>query len=249
MPRFFVSKAAVIEDDGQTKITIVGEDAFHITRSLRMRPGEKLTLCDDTGIEYTTEIYDIPDAENVVVRVLSLAKSCNEPPYRCTVYQALVKGDRFDIVLQKSTELGAAVIVPVITSRCMVKIDSGDVKRKTERWQKIAAEAAKQCGRAVIPTVCEPMMFKAAAAEASKTDLPLFCYEGEGTSPISKYLDNTLKPETAAIMIGPEGGYAPEEADLAAKNGMLMTGLGKRILRTETASLYVLSCLSLKYEL
>ncbi len=249
MPRFFISEADVIEVGGQTKIAIGGDDALHITRSLRMRPGERLTLCDDMGVEYTTEICEIPSAETVFVRVLSSEKSGNEPPYRCTVYQALVKGDRFDTVLQKSTELGASAIVPVVTSRCMVKIDSGDVGRKTERWRKIVAEASKQCGRAVIPTVYEPVTFKEAVKEAACADLPLFCYEGDGTLPISKHLSSTVNPRTASIMIGPEGGYAPEEASLAVESGMLMTGLGKRILRTETASLYVLSCLSLKYEL
>lgn len=249
MPRFFVSASDVFEVDGTLSIEIKGEDALHITRSLRMRPGEKLTVCDSCGIEYETEIARISGAEEVLLTVLSSKRSDNEPPYKCTVYQSLVKGDRFDTVLQKSTELGACEIVPVITSRCMVKIDKKDSSKKLERWQRIVNEAAKQCGRAVIPVVREPLEFELAVEEAAKTSLPLFCYEGEGTSPLSVIIDETPSPQSVAVMVGPEGGYSVEEADFAEKSGMRSVGLGKRILRTETAPLYVLSCLSLSYEL
>lgn len=247
MPRFFVSTAAA--DKARGTIEIVGEDALHITRSLRMRPGEKLTVCDDCGIEYETEICEISGAENVLLSILSSKSSENEPPYKCTVYQSLVKGDRFDTVLQKSTELGATEIVPVMSSRCMVKLDKEDFLKKVERWQKIVSEAAKQCGRAVIPVVREPVSFSEAVMRASECELPLFCYEGEGTRPISEWIDSVSSPATVSVMVGPEGGYSVEEAEEANNGGMKPTGLGKRILRTETAPLYVLSCLSLSYEL
>ena len=247
MPRFFIAGSDAFRENDT--FPIVGEDALHITRSLRMRLGEKLTVCDEGGVEYDTEIYDITGAENVVVKVLSAKKSENEPPYKCTVYQALVKGDRFDTVLQKSVELGAAEIVPVITSRCMVKLEPKDYARKTERWQKIVSEAAKQCGRARIPVVREPVPFEVAVEESAGATLPLFCYEGEGTLPLSRYTSEVREIESAAVMIGPEGGYSSEEALYAKEHGMLMTGLGRRILRTETAPLFVLSCLSLTYEL
>ena len=131
----------------------------------------------------------------------------------------------------------------------MVKLEPKDYARKTERWQKIVSEAAKQCGRARIPVVREPVPFETAVEESAGATLPLFCYEGEGTLPLSRYTSEVREIESAAVMIGPEGGYSSEEALYAKEHGMLMTGLGRRILRTETAPLFVLSCLSLTYEL
>ena len=141
--------------------------------------------------------------------------------------------------------------MPVLTSRCTVKLDIGsaDCRKKLERWQRIVYEAAKQCGRGIIPTVREPMKFRDAAEDAARAELPLFCYEGEGTKPLPECMDAAERPATVSVMIGPEGGYAAEEAEYAAQAGMTMTGLGKRILRTETAPSFVLSCVSYKYEL
>lgn len=247
MPRFFIT-ASDIEILPQGKmIHICGADASHISRVLRMKAGEHITACDTDGCEYETVI--IKTGDEVVLEVLSEKLSKNEPPYKAVVYQALVKGDRFDTVLQKSTELGASDIVPVITSRCTVKLTESEYTKKVERWQKIAHEAAKQCGRAVIPTVHNPMKFADAIDKAKTADLPLFCYEGSGTSPLGEIAGSTVSPKSVSIMIGPEGGYSAEEASLAADAGMKMTGLGRRILRTETASLFVLSFISCKYEL
>ena len=247
MPRFFITESDISQSDGKLYITIHGEDASHITKALRMKSGESLIACDMKGIEYTTLI--ISTGESVTAQVVSYKKSENEPPYKAAVYQSLVKGDRFDTVLQKSTELGACDIIPVVTSRCTVKLEEPDYKRKIERWQKIVNEAAKQCGRAVIPVVHTPMKFIEAVEQAKNASLPLFCFEGDGTFPLSECLEKNYSPESISVMIGPEGGYSVEEAEYAKKEGMILTGLGKRILRTETAPLYVLACVSMKYEL
>ena len=255
MPRFFVSSDAIdcvnVDAEGipHGTITVTGDDAAHITKVLRMKPGERVTVCDLAGHDYETVVAST--GSTVTLDITGVKPSENEPPYRAVVYQSLVRGDRFDTVLQKATELGAYAIVPVITSRCTVKLEIGsaDCRKKLERWQRIVYEAAKQCGRGIIPTVREPMKYRAAVDDAAQADLPLFCYEGEGTKPLPECTDAVEKPETIAIMIGPEGGYAAEEAEYAAQAGMMMTGLGKRILRTETAPSYVLSCVSYKYEL
>lgn len=247
MPRFFVNASQISNGENGTVITVTGDDAGHITRVLRMKAGERVTACDEQGIEYETVVQST--GQEVLLAVLASHPSENEPPYRAVVYQALVKGDRFDTVLQKATELGAAEFVPVVTSRCTVKLEKSEYRKKVERWQRIVYEAAKQCGRAVIPRVREPMLFRDAVAEAAKTDLPLFCYEGEGTEPLPVIFDGVSEPKNAAVMIGPEGGYAEEEAQFAADSGMKMTGLGKRILRTETAAPFVLSCAACRYEL
>ncbi len=252
MPRFFVNASRVSTSDsgGQTnkQITICGNDAAHITRVLRMKPGEKLVVCDSDGIEYETVIQSVGDP--CVLQVESECASCNEPPYRAVIYQALVKGDKFETVIQKGTELGATVFVPVMTKRCVVRLDSKDAAKKTERWQRIAEEAAKQCGRAVIPEVTMPISLKEAILQANREDGKiLFCYEGEGTVPLPTVLSDSVPPKTLSVFIGPEGGYEDEEVSFARDNRADLIGLGKRILRTETASTFVLSCLSYHYEL
>lgn len=247
MPRFFVTASDIAETENGTVITVAGDDANHITRVLRMKPGEHVTACDENGTEYETVVGET--GQRVTLNVISSHPSENEPPYKAVVYQALVKGDRFDTVLQKATELGAAEFVPVITSRCTVKLEKSEYRKKIERWQRIVYEAAKQCGRAVIPVVREPMLLCDAVKEAAETSLPLFCYEGGGTRPLPQVFAEVNNPASVAVMIGPEGGYEADEARLAEECGMKMTGLGKRILRTETAAPFVLSCVSCRYEL
>ena len=247
MPRFFVSSSDVSQTQTRVLITVRGDDAAHITRVLRMKPGERVTACDEAGVEYETVVLSL--GSEVVLDVLNKRQSENEPPYKAVVFQALVKGDRFDTVLQKSTELGAFEIVPVITSRCTVKLTESDYGKKTERWQRIVYEAAKQCGRGMIPKVKNPVKFSDAVKMAADADLSLFCYEGEGTAPLPEITEQCKDPQSVAVMIGPEGGFEAEEAELAKSVGMKMTGLGKRILRTETAAPFVLSCLAYEYEL
>ncbi len=252
MPRFFVNASDVsVSDNGaeiNKQITICGNDAAHITRVLRMKPGERLVVCDSDGIEYDTVIESVGDS--CLLRVNSERASCNEPPYRAVIYQALVKGDKFETVIQKGTELGASVFVPVMTKRCVVRLDSKDAAKKTERWQRIAAEAAKQCGRAVIPEVRLPIPLKEAILQAGQEEGKiLFCYEGEGTVPLPDVLSDSVSPKTLSVFIGPEGGYEVDEVAFAEENQADLIGLGRRILRTETASAFVLSCLSYHYEL
>lgn len=247
MPRFFVPLEDIDNTADKTVITVRGDDAGHITRVLRMKAGESVIVCDSDGREYETVIRTT--GSEVVLDVISSKMSENEPPYRAVVFQALVKGDRFDTVLQKSTELGVCEIVPVMTSRCTVKLTPQEYAKKVERWQRIAYEAAKQCGRAVIPVVHTPVAFADAVKMALQCDLGLFCYEGKGTLPLNKICRNSDQPSSVSLMIGPEGGYSKEEAKAAEEAGLKMTGLGKRILRTETAAPYVLSCLSYEFEL
>lgn len=247
MPRFFVSHEDIEKLPDGVVITLHGDDANHISRVLRMKPGEHVTVCDTDGCEYETVLRQT--GATVLLDVLSSKMSQNEPPYHAVVYQALVKGDRFDTVLQKSTELGASAIVPVMTSRCTVKLTLSEFAKKVERWQRIVYEAAKQCGRAKIPQVYQPVTFAKAMEMASEAELPLFCYEGNKTTPLPQLCESTVRPSSISIVIGPEGGFAEEEANTAEQIGFKMTGLGRRILRTETAAPFVLSCLAYKYEL
>ena len=242
MPRFFIDKNIVTEDS----VMLTGDDAHHISRSLRMRAGEELTLCDGEGFDYNCTIEEI-DERTVRCAVNSREKNRTEPPYRATVFQGLAKGDRFDTVIQKSVECGAYRIVPVMTKRCTVKLTTSDGVKKCARWNKIAEEAAKQCGRGIIPEVTEPVSFERAVEMLQKLDLPLFCYE-EGTSPVKAEVEARRDAETVGIVIGPEGGFAEEEAAKMAAAGISAVSLGRRILRTESAAPFVLACLSYALE-
>ena len=247
MPRFFIRQDQVEE----RKIRLWGEDAHHIARSLRMAVGDSLTVCDMQGREYDCVIKSFLDDREVILEILQVTQSDREPKCRICVFQALPKGDKLDTVIQKAVECGASEIVPFESERCVVRIKAEAEQRKTERRQKIAAEAAKQCGRSVIPTVRSSVSFSEMLSMASSYDLCLFCYEGDGTCPLGEILREERarllvcedRLPSVAVIIGSEGGFSQKEAEQAKDMGMRSVGLGKRILRTETASGFVLSCL------
>lgn len=226
MPRFFIGPlsgdCAVIE----------GGDARHITRVLRMQPGERITLCDGAGTDYAGVIESVGDT--VSVRVLESCRSEAEPTVSLHLYQALPKGEKMELIIQKAVELGASDITPVLTSRCVSRPDPQSMEKKRARYQKIAFEAAKQCGRGVIPSVRPLLSFGQALAEAANFDLSIFFYECGGA-----FLQKIISPEKKdiALFVGSEGGFSEEEAAQAVATGAVAATLGKRILRCETAPL------------
>lgn len=248
MPRFFVRAGQIgVRDDGTKTVLITGTDASHITRSLRMKPGERLTVCDMTKREYDCTVLSLGD--NVLLKVDCEKPSDTEPPYSLTLYQALIKGDKFDTVVQKSVECGVTRIVPVLTERCVVRLDKDSASKKIVRWQKIAEEAAKQCGRGIIPTVDGLMYYKQALSDAVQSTLPLFCYEGQEQMTIADAVKKVPQPDSVSVFVGSEGGFSACEAAAADEAGLISVGLGKRILRTETASSFAMACLAFAYEL
>lgn len=246
MPRFFVDVSDIVSDT----VTVRGDDAHHISRSLRMAAGEHITACDSAANEYDCVLTDfLPDC--VKARILSRKKQDTEPPCPITLYQALPKGDKLDTVIQKAVECGVCRIVPFESERCVVRVKPEAEEKKLQRRARIATEAAKQCGRGVLPQVCETVSFEEMLSFAGEADLTLFCFEGEGTVPISRILQ-TAKPKCGshiALIVGSEGGFSLSEAASARARGFQMTGLGKRILRTETASPFALACISSVLEL
>ena len=243
MPKFFLPN----ESFGEDYATVTGQSARHIAYSLRMANGDSLTLCDMSGNEYNC-VIDFFTQDSVKVKILSSSKAPGEPPYRVILFQALAKGEKMDYIVQKATELGVCEIVPFESERCIAKSDKkGDVT-KTERRKKIASDAAGQCGRGRIPEINATVSFKEALERLSKAELAFMCYEGEDTLPLKELLPEE-KPCEIGFMIGPEGGFSKQEVDAAARCGVKLAGLGKRILRTETASMYVLSSLSFYYEI
>ena len=246
MPRFFY-KEPIVSDS----VRITGDDAHHISRSLRMAVGEQITVCDSLGVECLCELERIRDDE-VTARVLSQKPSDREPPRRLVLYQSLAKGEKMDYIVQKAVETGVCRIVPVLSSRCIAKLEERNASAKLARWKKIAAEAAKQCGRGAVPEIGEPLSFDCALRQScAESALTLFCYEGDGVRSLREILehDTTRPGDTVSIFIGPEGGYSEEEFSASRAAGAVPTGLGKRILRCETASGFALACFCYRYEL
>ena len=251
LPRFFVAKNQIC--DGLVRI--VGEDAHHIARSLRMAAGQHITVCDMQKTEYDCELLHFEDDRIVTARIVGESPMKTEPPVAITLYQALPKGDKFDTIIQKAVECGASHIVPFESTNCVVRVKQDAEVRKTERRNRIATEAAKQCGRGMLPEVTETVSFTQMVSLASQADLVLFCYEGEGTVPLKTLLRGRLaelphdRIPQIAVVIGSEGGFSPSEAKVAQEADFCLTGLGARILRTETASCFVLSSLVYEFEL
>ena len=251
MPRFFARKNQI--ENGV--VTILGDDAHHISRSLRMAAGEHMTVCDMQKVEYDCILTEFL-ADRVLAEVVSEQKCDTEPPYIANIYQALPKGDKLDTVIQKSVECGVASVTTFNSERCIAK-EKGDEENKLKRRNKIALEAAKQSGRGTVPEIFPAVSFAEMLKRASDADIKLFCYEGDGTVPLKEALRKERArldlPEGAipivSAVIGSEGGFSLTEVEKARESGMIAVGLGRRILRTETASSFILACLCYEFEL
>ncbi len=234
MPRFF-------KEFFQSEPFIDGDDAKHILRSLRMTVGEKLTVCDTKGFDYSCVISACSD-NRVDLEIKEKRKNDTEPTIFVTLYLCLTKGDKMDLAVRQAVEMGASQIVPVLSTNCVSRPDEKSLNKKRERWQKIADEAAGQSGRGILPKVSETLSFNEAVISATKDDLCVFCYE-LATENLDTIDDNI---KTVSVIIGPEGGFTTPEAEMLAKNGAKTVSLGKRILRAETAPVAALAAVMLK---
>ncbi len=226
-------------DQISEEFLITGENAVHITKSLRMSVGEVITLCDSSKTEHLCKIIRITP-EGVLVQEVSAAECQNEPSVAVTLYAALTKGDKMEHVIQKAVELGVHRIVPTLTDRCISRPDGKAAEKKRQRYQKIAEQAAMQSRRAIIPEVTELTELKKAADSLSDFDTVILFYEGGGL-PLKELIVPTI--QTLAIFTGPEGGYEEREVSLLQSHGARTATLGKRILRAETAPLAALSAI------
>lgn len=217
-----------------------------------MAKGEKLTVCDMHSTEYECVIQGF-EGTDVLLDVMNKSVGRTEPPYKAMLFQALPKGDKMELIIQKAVETGAYAIVPFISERCISRPDAKSAKGKLERWNKIALEAAKQCGRGIIPEVLPICSFDEAVRMASDADAPILFYEGDGVRSLKSVLSdvklNENEPITVSAMIGAEGGFAKSEVEKAFESGLVPTGLGNRILRCETAGIVALSAISYALEL
>lgn len=231
MPRFFVT------DTPSGLYFLGGEEGRHGAKSLRLRPGEEVTLCNGQGVDFPG-VVERAEPDGLWLQMGPGRPCPAEPRTKVTVCQCLPKGDKLDAVVQKSVELGAQAVWLVESARCVVKLAPEQAGKKTARLQRIALEAAKQSGRGIVPAVRPPMPFKQAIGEAAKAGSVLFFYE-KGRHSLKQALDSA--GDELFLFIGPEGGFAPEEAALAEGLGALPLTLGRRILRTETAPIAALA--------
>lgn len=244
MQRYFVEP----EQFGVQDVIITGEDARHIGRVMRSKPGDKLIVSDGVSREVLVEIKTI-ESHEVTAEILDVLPSSGEPWLQVTVAQSLPKGDKMEVVIQKCTEIGASRFVPFLSARTVVQYDSKKEEKRLSRWQKIAKEAAEQAHRSKIPGVDGPVKWNELLAAFKEYDLVCLCYEKED----GRALREVLKPMVAeldaeqtyniAVVVGPEGGFSEEEVQEAEAAGAKSVGLGRRILRTETAAMAALTCI------
>lgn len=245
MYQFFVDPDQI---DGHT-VTITGTDVNHIKNVLRMKAGEEIAVSNGMdNREYRCAIESLEE-ERIVCRLLFVKEDGLELPARIFLFQGLPKADKMEFIIQKSVELGVFEVIPVVTKRAVVKLDAKKAAAKHTRWNAIAEAAAKQSKRRIIPEVSECMSFKQAVEYARRMKLKLIPYElSEGMATTKHLIESVRSGWDVAVFIGPEGGFAEEEIALAKEAGILPVTLGKRILRTETAGLAVLSWLMYQLE-
>lgn len=240
MYQFFIESSAVDKEH----IEITGPDVNHIKNVLRMRIGEKIAAVNEAeGGKYLCEIRKLEE-ERILCGILSEEEADTELPSKIYLFQGLPKGDKMELILQKAVELGCYEVVPVACKRCVVKLEEKRQKSRIQRWQNISEAAAKQSGRRIIPHVHEMMRFPEALAYAADMDICLIPYERAVNMEETKSLLASVKTgQRIAVFIGPEGGFEEAEIEEAKKAGIKPVTLGRRILRTETAAITVLSWL------
>lgn len=244
MQRFFVTPAQV----GEEEIYIEGSDVNHMKNVLRMKAGEELMVSDGNNWQYRCAVKEyLP--EKAVLKILKKELVDTELPSKLYLFQGLPKQDKMELIVQKAVELGVCQVIPVMTRRCVVKLDAKKAAKKVSRWQQIAESAAKQAGRGYIPEIRDVMTLEEALAFAGQLDVRLIPYElAEGMEHTRDVIGKIMPGQSVGIFIGPEGGFEKEEVEQAVEKGVLPVTLGKRILRTETAGLAVLSVLMYRLE-
>jgi len=244
MYQFFVPP----ENIKGNRVFISGEDVNHIKNVLRMRVGEEISISNgQDGKEYRCGILEL--GEDIVCELRFIKEDGVELPSKITLFQGLPKADKMELIIQKAVELGVYEVVPVAMKRCVVKLDDKKQKSKLQRWQSIAEAAAKQSKRGIIPQVSTVMSFKQALAYAKEMDIVLVPYEMAEDMPKTREIIESIKPgQRIGFFIGPEGGFDEAEIEEALGSGAMPVTLGKRILRTETAGLAVLSILMYQLE-
>ena len=244
MYHFFVTQDQI----GPETITITGPDVNHMKNVLRMKPGEEILISNGVDKDYRCQVETL-DSDAVTVRILSVDEEGTELPGKIYLFQGLPKQEKMELIVQKAVELGVYQVIPVAMKRSVVKLDARKEETKIRRWNTIAESAAKQSGRMMIPQVHSVLTMKEAFAYAKGFDVNLIPYElAEGMKETKAILDQVKPGMRVGIFIGPEGGFDVEEVEAAMTEGIHPITLGRRILRTETAGMTMLSILMFQLE-
>ena len=244
MQHFFV----IPEQVGETEIYVTGQDVNHMKNVLRMKIGEQVEISDGNNKKYLCEVSAYEE-EQAVLRILEIREADTELKSRLYLFQGLPKNDKMELIVQKAVELGAYEVIPVSMKRCVVKLDAKKAAKKVERWNSISESAAKQAGRSIIPKVSDIVSYREALERAEQLDVVLVPYElEEGMAETKKLLHQIQPGQSVGIFIGPEGGFEREEVEQAIEAGAHPVTLGRRILRTETAGMTMLSILMFELE-
>lgn len=228
-------------DPGQIRdglICIRGSDFKHLSQVLRLGTGDIIQVFDGSGMEYTARLSEL-GRDQAIAAIVESYQADTEPRVRLTLYQGLPKMEKMDLIIQKAVELGVCRIVPVLTRRTVVQLDGPSAEKRAVRWNRIAMEASKQCGRACVPEVIKPLSLEDALHDLRDPDLAIALYENEEKKCLKELLKcyNINDAGNIALFIGPEGGFTKEEADAMRQGGIKTASLGGRILRTETAAI------------
>ena len=236
------------ENIHDTYIEIVGSDVNHLKNVLRFKKGDNLLISSGDNVDYICHISEMYD-DKIIALIDSIDNVGKELPSKVYLFQGLPKGDKMELIIQKMTELGVHQIIPVAMKRSVVKLDSNQEGNKIKRWNLIAESAAKQSKRSIIPEITGVCGFKEAIEFADSLDVKLLPYEcADGMSKTKNIINNIKKGQSVAIFIGPEGGFDIEELEIAKEHGFEIITLGKRILRTETAGMMLMSVLMYNFE-
>lgn len=245
MYRFYIKP----DQAGEKEIKITGSDVNHIKNVLRIKPGEKIIICNGQGKDFCCIIKEESNYE-IVAEILDFCDTDTELEGRIYLFQGVPKKDKMDLIIQKAVELGVYEIIPVMTKRTVVKLeDKKKEQKKLERWQAIAVSAAKQSNRGIIPQIGKTLSFKEALDFAADMNCKVIPFENaDNITRTREIIQNIKSGDTIAVFIGPEGGFEDNEVKQASEAGVLPITLGRRILRTETAGLALLSMIMLQME-
>ena len=244
MHRFFVERSQIEEN----RAWIVGGDVNHIRNVLRMRVGDKIQISDGSSQVRLCQIIQMEN-DRIETEILSIEESLAELPAQIYLFQGIPKGDKMEWIIQKAVELGVYAIVPMRTNRVVVKLDKKKEESRLKRWNGIAESAAKQSGRSFIPEVLPVMEFEEVCHFVQEFACKIIPYEcAEGIERTKELIKGIQTKNQVGILIGPEGGFEKDEIEMALQNGIEAVSLGKRILRTETAGMVVLSVIMFELE-
>ena len=249
MHHFFVKK----ENFTDGRVCISGEDYNHAVNVLRLNTGERVLISDHEGQDFICLVEEKEETDRESLLWLKIEKEAEENHEllaKVVLFQCLPKSDKLEFIIQKAVELGVSGIVPVASKNCVVKLDDKKAGSKLKRWRTIAESAAKQSMRSLVPAIHEPVSFKEAVELMEDYDVRLIPYENEnGIDSICEAIVNFIPGRSIAVIIGPEGGFDRLEVSMAERHGIMPVSLGKRILRTETAAISILSLIMIRLEI